>query len=135
MKKENVPQHERAFVPLTDDIKRKLMRLYEKDARDEVEDQLLERGDMKVTAADFDILRFRLYCTFYANQPWHVRKLKSQKDRISIARRDAETVVSDYLKGLTEDMLKLKLDIFCLEVEDDWDKHWLDYIHILETNK
>lgn len=46
-----------------------------------------------------------------------------------------ETVVSDYLKGLTEDMLKLKLDMFCLEVEDDWDKHWLDYIHILEREK
>ena len=135
MKKEIVNQHERAFTPLTDDIKKKLMGLYEKDIRDDMECQLLDRGDMKVSTLDFERLRFRLFCTFYGNQSWYIRLFKNQKTRISIAWDAANSMVNDYINGLVEEMLKFHLDLFCLELENSWDKHWLEYINILEKEK
>lgn len=119
-------------VPLTIELKRRLMYQHENKVRRDLNEKLGVRANVRMIADDIEFMKMHLFRTFFAEQPWYIRLFKTREERFALAKDEAENMTMGYVRNLIEEIVKVRQQSFSKELDECWDKNWFNYLEDLK---
>ena len=120
-------------VQLTYSLGQRVVRHYDKKWRKEMRKQLTELSLHRIDVNDIEFFKLHIFRTFYSEQPWYVKMLKSKEERITMAKNDTERMCNDYIEMLIDKSVNKRTEDFENNLSSLWLENWKKYMKELDN--
>lgn len=119
-------------VQLTYSLGQRIVSLYEEKWRKEMKKRLTDISMHRVCVDDIEFFKIHMFRVFYTDQPWYVKLFKNKKERINMAKEDAERMSKEYVEKLIDVSVNKRTEDLQNSLSSSWEKDWKLYMEELE---
>ena len=118
--------------PLTDILRRRIIRHYDQNVRKDLRNKLTDRAFIKMSIEDIEFIRLHLFRAFLMCQPWYASLIWSKEKRIAIAKEDAKKACEEYVNNLIDAFAERDITDLSENIDSQWENNWERYMKDLQ---